>query len=217
MQGKTRTTKTDDLAFIFFKIRETRCIKTRRSWQRRARLSLAKREDLTPAERHEVCAVWSKRNVHQIDSPALSKLQGLEHRPQPHQTIKASTCTRRRFDAPSVRYCSAARISPALESVPQHPESCKLQRVAFRASLILFQGYIYQRLPRGNGVPCPLNDSPERQHRRRGLSPEMHRAQKPQQARKFCKSSSNLLKSYQSNVYEMRREKRLTSTYGFLE
>jgi hypothetical protein len=98
MQGKPRSKKTADLPFIFFKIREARCPKTRRSWQRRARLALEQRTDLTAAEKHEICCVWSKPNLHQIDSAAMSKLLKKEHRPQPHQTISARSCTRRAFD-----------------------------------------------------------------------------------------------------------------------
>ena len=97
MQGKPRTAAGHELAFIFFKIRETRCIKTRRSWQRRARLALVQRPDLSPSERHEICAVWSRMDCHRVNSPAMSKLQGKSHAPSVCQTITARSCTRRIF------------------------------------------------------------------------------------------------------------------------
>lgn len=172
-QGKSRSVNTLDLSFIFFKIRETRCSKTRRSWQRRARLALAQRDDLTPAERHEICSVWSKPNVHQIDSPAMCKLHGKEHRPQPHQTISARSCTRRRFEAPSVHRCSAARTNPALEISPHRPESCTLRSEPFSPLKLHFQGYISPRFHRGSALQMLLNDSLSRQRRRRGRMLEM--------------------------------------------
>ena len=63
-----------DLSLIFWKLRTTRDTPTRRSLQRRARLALAQVESLTDSERHEVAVVWARRNVGQIDSPALRKL-----------------------------------------------------------------------------------------------------------------------------------------------
>ena len=107
-QGQTRSVRTNDLHYIFFKIRETRCPKTRRSWQRRARLALALREDLTPVERHEIACTWSQRNAHQIDSPALSKLHGKTHAPNREQTIKASSLYRRSFDVKKPAYSGLA-------------------------------------------------------------------------------------------------------------
>ncbi len=101
-QGSSRTLRTNDLSFIFFKLRETRCPKTRRSWQRRARLALALRIDLTPAERHEIACTWSQRNAHQIDSPAMSKLQGKRHAPRPEQTIQPKRFTRRNFTTKTI-------------------------------------------------------------------------------------------------------------------
>lgn len=97
MQGKERTRPTDDLFYIFFNIRATRDPKTRRSWQRRARIALSKRLDLSPAERHEVCAVWSKSDCHLIDSPALSKCLGRAHI-RFDGTRPASTVLRKHFD-----------------------------------------------------------------------------------------------------------------------
>ena len=107
MQGKPRTAAGHDLAFIFFKIRETRDAKTRRSWQRRARLALAQRPDLSPAERHEICAVWSRMDCHRVNSPAMSKLQGKAHAPSDYQTITAISCTRRSF-------CEISKREPQL-------------------------------------------------------------------------------------------------------
>ena len=112
MHGLSRTPNTFDLNLIFFKIRESRIPETRRSWQRRARIALALRDDLTPAERHEISAVWSQPNSHQIDSPAMSKLFGKAHNPQPHQTIAAKSFTRRPLGTgtkkPSIRGLEAA-------------------------------------------------------------------------------------------------------------
>ena len=97
MRGKARTpqTKADDLAYIFFKIRTCRDTATRRSWQRRARESLAKVAHLTDAERHEVASVWSQPNVEQIDSAAMRKLQGRADGPNEWETIPAKRFTRR--------------------------------------------------------------------------------------------------------------------------
>lgn len=79
VRGKARTPKFDsaDLATIFYKIRACRPgdTNTRRSLMRRARLALAQTA-LSEAERHEVLCVWSRREVSQIDSPALRKLLG---------------------------------------------------------------------------------------------------------------------------------------------
>jgi hypothetical protein len=191
MQGLSRSTNTFDLNLIFFKIRETRDLKTRRSWQRRARLALALRDDLSPAERHEICSVWSQRNVHQIDSPALSKLHGKAHAPRPEQTISAKSFTRRSTGVkkPSIRGliaanddvfsvdCSVSRSSPALDSDLQHRAIYKPQHALSQSALILFQGYIYQRLPRGNGEPSFSSDNRSNQPRRRGRKPE--RCKKP--------------------------------------
>lgn len=101
-QGQTRSVRTNDLHYIFFKIRETRCPKTRRSWQRRARLALAQREDLTPSERHEIACTWSQRNAHQIDSLAMSKLHGKNHAPRPEQIIEAKRFTRRKYTTKTI-------------------------------------------------------------------------------------------------------------------
>lgn len=202
-QGKSRSVNTLDLSFIFFKIRETRCSKTRRSWQRRARLALAQREDLTAAERHEICSVWSRSNVAQIDSPAMSKLQGKEHRPQPNQTVSARSCTRRRFDAPSAHRCSAARTNHALENGLHHPESCTLRRELSLPLKLHFQGYIYQRLRRGSDEPVLLNDSRLHQRRRRGREPERCKPQKTRIARLISNSRLNLSKKHFLAAHEM--------------
>jgi hypothetical protein len=188
MHGLSRTPNTFDLNLIFFKIRETRDPKTRRSWQRRARLALAQRDDLTPTERHEISAVWSQHNAHQIDSPAMSKLLGKPHQPQPHQTISAKSCTRRPLGTgvkkPSVRGlvaanddvfnadCSVSRSSPALETAPQHRAICKPRYALFQPASILFQGCTYHRFDHDNGVQALLSDSRLNQRRRRGRKPE---------------------------------------------
>ena len=194
MQGKPRSIKSDDLTYIFFQIRATRCPKTRRSWQRRARLALAQRTDLTPAERNEICSVWSRSNVAQIDSPAMSKLQGKEHRPQPHQTVSARSCTRRSFAASSVRYCNAARINHALENGLRHLANCTLPRELSSPLKLHFQGYIFQRLHRGSVEPHFLNDSRENQRRRRWRKPERCKPSKTRIARLISVSRQNLSK-----------------------
>lgn len=170
MQGKPRSKKSDDLPYIFFKIRTTRCPKTRRSWQRRARLALAKHDDLTPSEQHEICSVWSKSNVDRIDSPAMSKLFKQEHCPQPHQTISARSCTRRRFDAPIVDG-NASRINHVSDSAPQHQANYTPHNALLPPLTILFQGYIYQRFPRGSAEPDFLHGNRENRRRRRGHKP----------------------------------------------
>jgi hypothetical protein len=154
MQGKSRTVKTADTSYIFYKIRESRCPKTRRSWQRRARIALELREDLTPAERHEICCVWSKSNVGQIDSPAMSKYFKQEHKAQPHRTISAKSCTRRSFEgrkkspekpslfaandpvfeSPKPLNCddnNAFRTSQTVDSNRLNPVDCTYQHAAF--------------------------------------------------------------------------------------
>ena len=166
MQGKQRTPKTDDLAFIFFKIRETRDDKTRRSWQRRARLALAKRDDLTAAERHEVCAVWSRFNCDRVNSPAMSKCRGVAHAPRDYQTITAKSCTRRRFDAPSV-YCSVSHNSHGLDSGLHHLETYTRHDVLFLCALLLARECTFPHLHRGSVGHSFLNDSRNRQRRLR--------------------------------------------------
>lgn len=97
MQGRARTQPTDNLSAIFWHIRTERDSRTRRSWQRRARQALATL-DLTPAERHEVMAVWSRPDNARIDSPALRKLLGQSKIPCDWQTRPARSVTRARFD-----------------------------------------------------------------------------------------------------------------------
>ena len=99
MQGRERSRPGQDLATIFFNIRTTRNIATRRSWQRRARQALAQRADLTPAERHEIAAVWSRTDCARFDSPALRKLLGVSGPAHEWETIPASSAMRARFDA----------------------------------------------------------------------------------------------------------------------
>lgn len=191
MQGKPRSIKSDDLPYIFFQIRATRCPKTRRSWQRRARLALAQRTDLTAAEQHEICSVWSRSNVHQIDSPALSKLHGEKHRPQPHQTVTAKSCTRRRFTDP-VHRCSVSHNNRALDNAPQHQAICKPRHALLTPETLLFQGCTYHRFDRGNALPVPLSDSRLNQRRRRGRKPESCKKwQISPIARIFLKSSKH--------------------------
>lgn len=97
MRGKARTPKlkADSLAYIFFKIRESRDRNTRRSWQRRARAALDLLAHLTPAERHEVACVWSQHDASRIDSPAMRKLQGRTGDKLESEAIPAKRYTRR--------------------------------------------------------------------------------------------------------------------------
>lgn len=76
LRGKSLTPAygPDELSLVFFKIRATRDRNQRRSLMRRARLALATRADLTPAEQHEIMSVWSRADVQHIDSPAMRKL-----------------------------------------------------------------------------------------------------------------------------------------------
>lgn len=86
------------LSTIFYRIREARDKATRRSWQRRARLALAKVPGLTDAERHEIAAVWSRPDSMRYDSPALRKLLGFRCPALPGQTIPAHRAMRCAFD-----------------------------------------------------------------------------------------------------------------------
>lgn len=99
MQGKSRSKKTASLSYIFFKIRSTRDTPTRRSWQRRARLALDALDYLTPAERHEISACWSKSDVTRINSPALRKLFSRKDDGSDWETIPAKKMMRAAFDA----------------------------------------------------------------------------------------------------------------------
>lgn len=76
MNPNSYSKATDDLSHIFWHIRMTKDKAIRRSWQRRARLALGKRADLTDAERHEIAAVWARSDTHLYDSPAMRKLFG---------------------------------------------------------------------------------------------------------------------------------------------
>lgn len=98
MQGKNRTPKTDDLSLIFWHIRAARDAKTRRSWQRRARLALEKNTTLTPEERHEIAVTWSRADVSEIDSPALRKLSGKQKAAHEWQKTPARQHMRIAFD-----------------------------------------------------------------------------------------------------------------------
>lgn len=202
MQGKSRSVKSDDLAYIFFKIRATRCPKTRRSWQRRARIALAKLDEFTPEERHEICCVWANLNASRIDSPAMSKLFKKEHQPQPHQTISARSCTRKRFNAPE-RHYSAARTNPALEIAPRRPESCKPVHALFLPLKLHFQGYIYQRLHRDSALQPLLNGNPENPRRRRGRMPETCKLPKIRILQLMSVSKQNLSKNPFLPAHEM--------------
>lgn len=174
MQGQSRSVKTDDLSLIFFKIRASRCSKTRRSWLRRARLALEKIQEISKSERHEILCVWSQSNVSHIDSAALRKLHGTVK--QDHQTIESKRFTRRKFTInlianqaintlPSndeyfnVR-CNDARINLASERFPPVTVDCKFYCATFEAAFLLRST--------GDNVAYPLlNGIRERQHPRR--------------------------------------------------
>lgn len=174
MRGKERTRPTDDLSYIFFKIRETRDDKTRRSWQRRARLALAKRTDLTPAERHEVCAVWSRSDCQHIDSPALSKCLGLNHI-KFEGTAPAQSVMRRRFDSEG-----QPLEKKELNGYNQHTRQ-RLQRLCIRALSV-----VHSRLGRACYRPLqrPQRGSDGLIYRNDGnrQRPSYRREQTPQQA-----------------------------------
>lgn len=103
MRGKPNTPnfKADDLALIFYKIRAARDTPTRRSLMRRARMALALRTDMTDSERHEVMCVWSKRDMSNVDSPALRKLFGHARDAHDWETVPARRHTRRSFVPPT--------------------------------------------------------------------------------------------------------------------
>jgi hypothetical protein len=168
MRGIELTRPTDDLAYIFFKIRESRWQNVRRSWQRRARLALAKRTDLTPAERHEVCAVWSK-----CLGRTHIKFEG--SRP-------ASSVLRRRFDVdgqPVERAisgrCSASRKNHALDIDLQHQVLRTWFYVAWLCAKLRSQGYKAPHFHRDNDERPLLSDSPLRPSRRRGRTLHLRR------------------------------------------
>lgn len=174
MRGIELTRPTDDLAYIFFKIRESRWQNVRRSWQRRARLALAKRTDLTPAERHEVCAVWSKSDCSRIDSPALSKCLGRKHI-KFEGSRPASSVVRRRFDVdgqPVDRAvngrCSVSRKNHALDSDLRHQLNCTWLYVAFLCASLRSQGYKAPPFHRDSDERHLSSDSRDGQDRRRG-------------------------------------------------
>ena len=96
-----------DLSLIFFKLRTTRDRATRRSLQRRARLALNQVPTLTPAERHEVCAVWSRRDMGNIDSPAMRKLLKQDG-PHDWQTVPVKRYTRMAMKKPGKPRLDAA-------------------------------------------------------------------------------------------------------------
>lgn len=174
MQGKERTRPSLDLGHIFYNIRTIRCIKTRRSWQRRARLALAQRLDLTPAERHEIMCVWSLHDSHTVRSPALAKLLGstinaeYQHK-QP--TLRAA------FDAQGQKPAGAkkpglARLdfgyaaNDAIAYTQRMPQ--RSQRLCIHASNAYRGRFGFPRLRsslldhRGSGIPAFSNDGSPR-------------------------------------------------------
>lgn len=74
MQGRERTRPTNDLGLIFFHIRTTRCTKTRRSWQRRARIALSNLKHLSEKDKHEIMCTWSRDDCHMVNSESMHKL-----------------------------------------------------------------------------------------------------------------------------------------------
>ena len=112
MRGKARTPKSNvsDLATIFFRIRTTRDAPTMRSWQRRARLALAQRIDLTPAQRHEIMCVWRRSDCHLIDSPAMRALLRADGSAASEwETAPARQHMRASFDAAGERVARAKK------------------------------------------------------------------------------------------------------------
>lgn len=100
-RGRALTRPTEDVNFIFYKVRTTKGAE-RRSWQRRGRIALERRySHLTPAERHEVCCVWGRSEVGSIDSPALRKIlgRGLAQQRPDWEYVPARQLMRAGFDA----------------------------------------------------------------------------------------------------------------------
>jgi hypothetical protein len=201
MRGIELTRPTDDLAYIFFKIRESRWQNVRRSWQRRARLALAKRTDLTPAERHEVCAVWSKSDCSRIDSPALSKFLGRTHI-KFEGSRPASSVVRRRFDVDGqpvdravIGRCSVSRIDHVSDSDLHRQVLNTWLYVAWLCAKFRSQGYKAPHLHRDSAAQMPVSDSPLSPSRRRGRMPEKCKLQpKKRKLLKFLSSQNKPLK-----------------------
>lgn len=176
-KGKPRSFSTFDLSFIFFKIRETRCPNTRRSWMRRARIALAKLENLTDQDRHEIICVWSRSNACQIASEAMQKVLPRLPQHDDRKTLKSRCFLRQRFDAngsrikkPSMRGLavndpifnadySADRINRPLENVPLRPAYCTLNHGAFLFADPRAQEYIYPYSYRDNDARYRQCDS----------------------------------------------------------
>lgn len=206
MRGKALTKATDDLSLIFFKIRTTRDPKTRRSWQRRARVALAKLDFLTDAERHEIACVWSHKDGIYIDSPALRKL--LKMPKLESQTRPAKAYTRRRFDLdaqttgakkPAISGLSVPAANDAIYDLSrstfsrthrdepyrrQRLLSCNCRGVAFPAVFPHSLECTFQRFRRGSDERPFFRDSRVRQPRRRErkLDPRRPTAAKAQRS-----------------------------------
>lgn len=176
-KGKPRSTRTFDLSMIFFKIRESRCMKTRRSWMRRARIALAKLENLTDQDRHEIICVWSRSNASQIASEAMKKvLPRLPHHLE-GKTLKSGCFLRQRFDhdgsrikKPSLRGLAAndpifnadyiaCRTDQPLDNSPLDSEYCTLHHVVFLSALLRPLVDNALNFHRDNGAPHFLNDN----------------------------------------------------------
>lgn len=114
------TPATLDLPLIFWHIRAARDDSTRRSWQRRARLALASREDLTPAERIEIAAVWSRPDCDRYDSPALRKITGQKaalpeyQRIPARQAIRAGLAQRGSRTAQMFKFCRVVGVDAGM-------------------------------------------------------------------------------------------------------
>ena len=113
-----------ELALIFFKIRGSRAVATRRSWQRRARLILDALPRLTDQDRHEIMVSWSHDACHRVNSPAMQKLTG--RAPMPGADIDPRTLYRAAFDANGQQLTrqSAGEKKPELSRHIDHGPAC---------------------------------------------------------------------------------------------
>ncbi len=116
MRGKSLTPDNSNLSFIFYKIRTTRAgTPLRRSWQRRARIALAKLDWLTPAERHEIACIWSRQDCQRYNSPALRKYMETTHG-KPSFIVEAQK---------PVRPCLRASFTASGQVKPRKTSTCR--------------------------------------------------------------------------------------------
>lgn len=213
-KGKPLSFRTFDLSLIFFKIRESRCTSTRRSWMRRARIALAKLENLTDKDRHEIICVWSRNDTHQIASESLKKvLPRLPH----NDTLKtdlSSRYYRRRFnhDGSAIKKpalsgfaandavftlndCGmASRTRQIVPAGHQHQSNRSYHAAISPAASLQAQGYISLRLHRdSDGLSLPDSGTHAYRHYQHGLAPKLTKKLQP------CKSIPAYFTSFLSH------------------